>query len=80
MDLPVPLSPSSAMRSPPATCNSTSENSVLPSYALPSPLTDKTSSPKKSRWAKRARRVFSCVGRSVFSMRSMRCWMDMARR
>lgn len=78
--LPVPLSPSRAIRSPPRTVSSTPENSVRPPNCLLRFLTVRTSSPWNSFSPKRARSVFSLVGRSVFSMRSMRCWMDMARR
>ena len=79
VDLPVPLSPSRAMRSPPATSRSRSENRVRAPKDLLRWSTIMASSPKNSRSPKRVVSFLSLVGRSVVRMRSMRFSMDLAR-
>ena len=79
VDLPVPLSPSRAMRSPPTTSRSTPENRARWPKDLDSPLMVSTSSPRNSRSPKRTSIFRSRVGLSVVRIRSMRFSMDWAR-
>ena len=79
VDFPVPLSPMSAIRSPPATLRSTPENSVRSPRDLPTPLSVSTSSPRNSLLRNCAVIFFSRVGLSVVRIRSIRFSIENAR-
>ena len=79
VDLPVPLSPSRAMRSPPTTSRSTPEKRVRPSKPFSRPLMVSTSSPRNSRSPNFRSRRRSFLGLPVVRIRSMRFSMDWAR-
>ena len=77
--LPVPFSPSRAMRSPPSHRRYTSSNSLFSPKDLDTPLICSTSSPLNSRLWKRASSFRARVGLAVVRMRSMRFSMLNAR-
>ena len=79
VDLPVPLSPSRAMRSPPMTSRFTWSKSVRPSKDFFSSLMVSTSSPRNSLSPNFMSKRRSLVGLSVVRMRSMRFSMEKAR-
>ena len=80
VDLPVPLSPSRAMRSPPVTSRLMWWNRVRSPKDLDRSVTTMASSPWNSRSPNRVTSFFSLVGLSVVRIRSMRRSMLMARR
>ena len=79
VDLPVPLSPSRAIRSPPITSRFTWSKSTRPSKDFFSSLMVSTSSPRNWLSPNFLSRRRSLVGLSVVRMRSMRFSMDWAR-
>ena len=79
VDFPVPLSPMSAMRSPPSTSRFRSQNSRRSPKDFSRSLMCITSSPENSRSPKRWVMALALEGFSVWRMRSIRRSMEKAR-